>query len=124
MIWAIVFWVSVFIILHSYLLFPLILKSLASKKKQNDILFTRDDDLPFISVIMAVHNEEKVITEKVRSIFNTDYPEEKFELLIGSDSSTDKTNDILRVIRDIWVVGNAASLIGLDSVLVNNPIKS
>ncbi len=97
MIWGIIFWVSVFFILHTYLLFPLILKALAANKKQNDILFSRDDELPFISVIMAVHNEETVIIEKVRSIFNTDYPEEQFELLIGSDASTDKTNEILNI---------------------------
>ena len=97
MIWGIIFWISVFIILHTYLVFPLILKALASNKKQNDILFTRDDDLPFISVVMAIHNEEKVIIEKVRSIFNTDYPEEQFELLIGSDASTDKTNEIMNI---------------------------
>jgi cellulose synthase/poly-beta-1,6-N-acetylglucosamine synthase-like glycosyltransferase len=97
MIWGVIFWISVFVILHTYLVFPLILKALASNKKQNDILFTRDDDLPFISVIMAVHNEEKVIIEKVRSIFNTDYPEEQFELLIGSDASTDRTNEIMNI---------------------------
>jgi len=97
MIWGILFWISIFIILHTYVLFPLILKALASKKEQNDILFTREDDLPFISIIMAVHNEEKVIIEKVRSIFHTDYPEEQIELLIGSDASTDKTNEILHI---------------------------
>jgi cellulose synthase/poly-beta-1,6-N-acetylglucosamine synthase-like glycosyltransferase len=97
MIWAILFWISVFIILHTYLLFPLILKVLAAKEKQNEIQFTRDDELPFISVIMAVHNEEKVIIDKVRSIFKTDYPEEQFELIVGSDASTDKTNEILHI---------------------------
>jgi cellulose synthase/poly-beta-1,6-N-acetylglucosamine synthase-like glycosyltransferase len=46
---------------------------------------------------MAVYNEEKVINEKLRSIFNTNYPEEKLELIVGSDGSTDRTNEILHV---------------------------
>jgi cellulose synthase/poly-beta-1,6-N-acetylglucosamine synthase-like glycosyltransferase len=46
---------------------------------------------------MAVHNEEAVLKEKLESIFDTSYPANKFELIIGSDSSTDTTNSLLDV---------------------------
>lgn len=97
MIWVIVFWVSVAAILHSYIFYPLLIGLLARRRKDNAEIFDREDNLPFVSVIMAVYNEEKVISEKLRSIFHTSYPEEKIELLVGSDASTDRTNEILQV---------------------------
>jgi cellulose synthase/poly-beta-1,6-N-acetylglucosamine synthase-like glycosyltransferase len=97
MIWEVVFWVSVFAVLHSYLFYPLVISILARSGKQNDLHYDKKDDLPFVSVLMAVHNEEAVISEKLRSIFHTSYPEEKFELLVGSDASTDKTNERLHI---------------------------
>jgi len=97
MIWAIIFWVSVLAILHSYVFYPLIIKILAKRRKENSEVFDKEDNLPFVSVIMAVYNEENVISEKLRTIFNTPYPEEKIELLVGSDASMDKTNEILHM---------------------------
>ncbi|MCK5463763.1 MAG: glycosyltransferase, partial [Bacteroidales bacterium] len=64
-------------------------------KKENDRVLTLTDVLPFVSIIMAVHNEEKVISEKFQSLYDTGYPGDRFELLVGSDGSSDKTNDIL-----------------------------
>jgi len=97
MIWEIAFWVSFSAILHSYVIYPLIISILARKHKDNTEVLDPSDNLPFVSVIMAVHNEEMVISEKLRSIFHTSYPEEKLELLVGSDGSTDKTDEKLYV---------------------------
>jgi cellulose synthase/poly-beta-1,6-N-acetylglucosamine synthase-like glycosyltransferase len=97
MIWVILFWVPVVAILHSYLFYPLIISLLARSKKENPEVFDHSDKLPFISIIMSVYNEEELILEKLRSIFHTSYPEEKMELLVGSDASTDMTNDKLHM---------------------------
>ncbi len=97
MFWEIVFWVSVVAILHSYIFYPFIITLLSKYKKDNDIIFTSRDNLPFVSVLMAVYNEEKVINEKIRSVFNTTYPEDRIELIVGSDGSDDKTNEVLNV---------------------------
>jgi cellulose synthase/poly-beta-1,6-N-acetylglucosamine synthase-like glycosyltransferase len=91
----IVFWLSILVFLHSYLLYPLILKVLARNKKINDIVYEKTDFLPTVSILMAVYNEEKVLGKKLQSILESDYPLEKIQLLIGSDSSTDKTHAIL-----------------------------
>jgi cellulose synthase/poly-beta-1,6-N-acetylglucosamine synthase-like glycosyltransferase len=97
MTWIVIFWVSVVAILHSYLFYPMIISLLARNKKDNDDVFESSDTLPFVSIILAVYNEEAVISEKIRSIFHTRYPEDRFELLVGSDASTDKTNEKLHV---------------------------
>lgn len=97
MTWEIIFWISVFLILQSYIIYPLLLHLLSLNKKNNEIFFSGDENLPFVSVVLSVYNEEQVIIEKLRSIFNTNYPEGRFELLVGSDGSTDKTNNILNL---------------------------
>ncbi len=97
MIWAIVFWVSVFGILHSYVFYPLFIRVLAKKKKDNAEVYEKNNNLPFVSIILSAYNEEKIISEKLRSIFNTSYQEDKLELIVGSDGSTDKTNEVLHI---------------------------
>ena len=95
MIWEIILWVSVVAIIHSYVFYPLIISLISQCRKENDRVLISTDDLPFTSIIMAVHNEEKVISGKFQSIYNTGYPGDRFELLVGSDGSSDRTNDIL-----------------------------
>lgn len=97
MILQIIFWIPVFLIFHSYLLYPLILRILVKGKEENQNVYSTDDELPFVSILMSVHNEEMVIVEKIRSIYYTQYPPNKFEVIIGSDNSTDGTNRICKV---------------------------
>ena len=91
----ILFWLSVFAIFHSYVLFPFILQILAKNKKQNLLTYKKGDYLPTVSIILASYNEETSIEQKILSTFNTNYPIEKIEFLIGSDNSSDKTNSII-----------------------------
>ncbi|PCH66987.1 MAG: glycosyl transferase family 2 [Bacteroidetes bacterium] len=91
-----IFWVSLLLMLHSYVMYPLILHFLGRRKRINNIVFSINDNLPKVAVLLAVHNEEEVIEEKIKSTFDTNYPLEKLELLIGSDSSTDNTNNIIQ----------------------------
>lgn len=91
----ILFWCCVAAIFHSYVLFPLLLKILAKNKTFNEKSYELNDELPKISILMAVFNEETVIFEKINTIVNTEYPAEKIEIIIGSDNSTDNTNAIL-----------------------------
>lgn len=92
----IIFWVSVALLFHSYILYPFILYILSFRQKLNIDVFSQSDNLPSVSIIMAAHNEDDVIGKKIDSIFNTSYPLSKIELLIGSDCSTDRTNEIVK----------------------------
>lgn len=97
MILQILFWFSVVLIFYSYILFPFIMRLISAGKESNSVIYKVEDDLPFISVIMSAHNEEKVIKDKIGSIYYTSYPINKFEVLIGSDASSDNTNHICRI---------------------------
>lgn len=94
-VFQIVFWSCIFLIVHSYALFPIIMHFLAKNKKENSITYSREE-LPKVAVLMAAYNEEEVIEQKIQSIFNTNYPIELVEVFVGSDNSTDKTDEIVR----------------------------
>ncbi|MGC8769609.1 glycosyltransferase, partial [Calditerrivibrio sp.] len=46
-------------------------------------------------MIVAVHNEEQVIENKIKNIIDLEYPKDKLEIIFASDNSTDKTNKII-----------------------------
>lgn len=91
---------SYFLIFHSYVLFPIVLKIFAFNKKQNSNTYNLTDDLPNVAILLAVYNEEQVIEEKIRSTFETNYPLNKIKFFIGSDASTDRTNEIVLKFAD------------------------
>ena len=89
-----IFWICLFLIFYTYILFPVILKLLAGKRKLKAAGYL-EKELPRISVLIAAHNEEQMIGEKIESVFRGNYPADKLEVLVGSDASTDRTNSIL-----------------------------
>ncbi len=96
MIPELIFMVSIFLILHTYVLYPLVLKILAAGRNANEETYGPDDEWPVVSVIIAAHNEEDCIDEKIRSIYSGSYPAGRFEVLVGSDCSSDRTVEILQ----------------------------
>ncbi len=59
---------------------------------------------PSVSVVISVWNEEDVIRRKIENLLKQNYPADKFEILIGSDGSDDKTNEIVRSFGDPRVI--------------------
>ncbi len=51
---------------------------------------------PSVSVIVPAKNEEQGIAGTVKSILASDYPEDKLEIIVVNDGSTDKTADVVR----------------------------
>ena len=50
---------------------------------------------PFVSVIIPVLNEERVIRECLTSLVELDYPPERWEILLVDNGSTDRTAEII-----------------------------
>lgn len=90
-----IFVCSAYAILHSYVVYPFWLLMLTSNKRKATAQFIVQDHLPDVAILMAAYNEEKVIGEKIESVFDTSYPREKIRFYIGSDASTDKTDSII-----------------------------
>ena len=96
------FWICFIALAHTYLFYPLLLKLLAYFKK--DVDTNNNPSLPSLSILIAAYNEEKVIEQKLKSILNSNYPKDKIEILVGSDSSTDKTNEIVRSFSNVKLI--------------------
>jgi glycosyltransferase involved in cell wall biosynthesis len=89
----IVFWISILIIIWTYAGYFLFLKLLAIFR---NVTIEKKEHCPFISVIITVYNEERHISQKIENTFKTKYPSDKMEIIIASDCSADKTDEIVK----------------------------
>jgi cellulose synthase/poly-beta-1,6-N-acetylglucosamine synthase-like glycosyltransferase len=55
---------------------------------------------PDVTVVVALHNEEEVIAEKLANSRALDYPAGSLEIIFASDGSTDATNSIVRAVQE------------------------
>ncbi|REJ84887.1 MAG: glycosyltransferase family 2 protein [Bacteroidetes bacterium] len=78
-------------VFYSYVLFPWILALCSNLKRYDKLVWENHENLPAVSVLISAFNEEKVLEAKLESIMESDYPEEKLEVIIGSDGSDDGT---------------------------------
>lgn len=88
-----VFWVLVYLPFHVYLLYPLTMGIISHFKSNDDSLLSNEP--PSVSIIISAYNEEKVIENRVLNIAELDFNFDELEVLVGSDGSTDRTNEIL-----------------------------
>ncbi len=95
--WVIVFFVSAGVIVYSYAIYPLLLALVPVRRREE---LPEPAEWPFVSVLISVYNEEKHITERIENLLALDYPSDKLEILIGSDGSTDRTNELVRQFKD------------------------
>ena len=51
---------------------------------------------PTVSVVMVVRNEEQILDSKLRNLLSLDYPEGQLQIVVVSDGSTDRTQQILQ----------------------------
>ena len=88
-----IFWFFILLIAHSYLFYPFWMKKRVQKKENTHQPNTH---FPFVAVLIAAYNEEQIIEEKLSSTLNTAYPTEKLSIWVGSDKSSDGTDEIVR----------------------------
>lgn len=95
------FWILITIIVYTYfgyaLLIPLIGLFVKRPVKRRDIT-------PRVTFLITAYNEEKNIRKKLTEVLALDYPREQLEVMVASDGSTDRTDDIVREFRDQGVV--------------------
>lgn len=72
---------------------------------------------PKVSVLIAAHDEESCLRQKLENTLALDYPADRLELFVGSDGSTDATDAIARTFADRGVRLSAAPRGGKVAVL-------
>ena len=56
----------------------------------------RSPQEPHISIVMVVRNEERWLESKLRNLLELDYPQARYQIVVVSDGSTDRTDEILQ----------------------------
>jgi cellulose synthase/poly-beta-1,6-N-acetylglucosamine synthase-like glycosyltransferase len=103
---AIVFWLAVGCIVHTYVVYPLMLIVLDGVGQARGAWGYLGGNerrrppaqlgLPHVSVLIAAYNEAACIGQRIENLLAQDYPADKLEILIGSDASTDETDAIVQ----------------------------
>lgn len=85
----IIFWVSISFIAYTYIGYPLFIFLLARSKPEPTQ--PAHSDKPFLSIILAVFNEEHRVVQRIQNLLECDYPDDNYEIILISDGSTDQT---------------------------------
>src|ERR687885_536239 len=99
---AVLFWVAVGCVLHTYLIYPLLLVALdAMAQARSAWGYLGGNErrrpvaqlgLPHVSVLIAAYNEQDCIARRIENLLAQDYPADHLEILVGSDASSDETD--------------------------------
>jgi len=108
----IVFWTALLLMLYTYFGYPLVLfvcfgwvqvkrdwSYLQNRHNRRRTELT-DEQLPSVTMLFAAYNEEEHLAEKLENTKQLDYPAGKLQVVIVSDGSSDRTNEILREVDD------------------------
>ena len=100
---VVLFWASLAALAWTHALYPLtvaVAARLRTRRVARDNAF-----LPAVAVIVTAYNEEDAIERRLENLRALDYPPELLELVVTSDASTDRTEELAeaagaRVIRN------------------------
>jgi len=100
---VVLFWVSSALAVYAYVGYPLVLWACSRAFGRIEVpppsTPPQGASLPFLSVLIAAYNEAEVIEARVRNLLDIDYPADRFEIVVASDGSSDRTCDLVRAFR-------------------------
>ena len=95
------FWLCAGLVAYAYVLYPplvwLLSRVFGSRARGPE---TSADALPTMSLLIAAYNEESVIRDRLENALRTDYPADRFQIVVASDGSGDATAEIVSRFAD------------------------
>jgi len=96
----VIFFLSILSVIYAYFIYLMTIYIIGFYKSK----IVRKSAVDFIvTIIIAAHNEEKRIFNKLKNTLETDYPRNNLQVIVVSDGSTDKTDDNVRVFQNYGV---------------------
>ncbi|SFS16784.1 Glycosyltransferase, catalytic subunit of cellulose synthase and poly-beta-1,6-N-acetylglucosamine synthase [Granulicella pectinivorans] len=97
----VVFWVSAACVFYTYAGYYLLLRIMAffHPRPAHKATVT-----PSVSIVMAVHNEESLLPNKLINLRSLAYPPDRIQIVVVSDGSTDRTAMLLQRASDVTAV--------------------
>lgn len=102
----IIFWISLFLIVYTFVGYGLLLYILVRIKRlfKKPTYFDQNYLLPSVTVLVAAYNEEELIEEKIKNSLELDYPREKLQVILITDGSSDRTVERASKYQDILLL--------------------
>jgi cellulose synthase/poly-beta-1,6-N-acetylglucosamine synthase-like glycosyltransferase len=98
------FWVSAAALAWTHVLYPVFVSALARVAGRP---VRSADSEPTVAVIVAAYNEETVIARRIENLLALDYPPDRLQVVVTSDASTDRTEQIALEYSGVTVISNA-----------------
>jgi cellulose synthase/poly-beta-1,6-N-acetylglucosamine synthase-like glycosyltransferase len=97
MVAVLAFWFFALLAASTWILYPLglVLARLLRRKNTRQPAAKADGDFFSVSFIIAACNEEEHIASRIENLLALDYPRHKIQIIIASDGSSDRTDDIV-----------------------------
>jgi cellulose synthase/poly-beta-1,6-N-acetylglucosamine synthase-like glycosyltransferase len=92
-----VFWLSAGALAWTHVGYPLAAAALARRRPRR---VRRADVTPPVTVVVAAHDEERVIGRRVQNLLELDYPPDRLEVVVASDGSEDGTAAAVQALAD------------------------
>ena len=92
MVAKVLFWTTLGAIAWTQVAYPFVAAALARLRGRP--VHKRDDE-PSVTLIVAAHDEESVIERRLENLLALDYPAEKLQIVVASDASTDRTDELV-----------------------------
>jgi cellulose synthase/poly-beta-1,6-N-acetylglucosamine synthase-like glycosyltransferase len=89
------FWGSLGALAWTHVGYPIAAAALARVRPRP---VRKADVTPEVTVVVAAHDEEEVIGRRVENLLTLDYPAEQLAIVVASDGSTDRTDEIVEEI--------------------------
>lgn len=86
---------SLALLLYTYVGYPAALWILSKVRSRPLPRVGADDEWPSVSISIPAYNEEAQIRELIESILALDYPQDRLQVLVISDASSDRTDEIV-----------------------------
>ena len=89
---TVLFWACAAYVLYVYALFPLLVLVRGRVARRP---YRRGSITPSVSVLIAARNEEAAIGGRIENLLGLDYPADRLDVVIASDGSDDRTNEVV-----------------------------
>jgi cellulose synthase/poly-beta-1,6-N-acetylglucosamine synthase-like glycosyltransferase len=91
----VILWMALALVAYCYVGYPLLIWACSRLfGRRREIAPLADVELPQVTLLIAAHNEERWIRQRIENGLELDYPSDKLEILVASDGSRDATVEI------------------------------
>jgi cellulose synthase/poly-beta-1,6-N-acetylglucosamine synthase-like glycosyltransferase len=100
---VVLFWISAGLLVWTHVAYPAVAALLARLAPRR---VRKDDVEPTVVVIVASYNEEASIARRIENLQALDYPKDKLQIVVSSDASSDRTEEIAARYDGVRVISN------------------